>query len=37
MPEPAGRLGMVYGLILFDDWWLGPLIGVAVGLIAEAA
>jgi purine-cytosine permease-like protein len=29
-------LGMVFGLIGFDDWWLGPLIGVAVGLIVGA-
>jgi hypothetical protein len=26
----------VFGLILFDDWCLGPLIGVAVGLIVGA-
>lgn len=29
-------LGMAFGLIGLNYWWLGPLIGVAVGLIVGA-
>ncbi len=29
-------LGLLFGQMLFDDWWLGPMIGVAAGLIIGA-
>lgn len=29
-------LGLVFGTMLFDSWWLGPMIGVAAGLIIGA-
>jgi hypothetical protein len=28
--------GQVLGQMLFDDWWIGPVIGVAAGLIIAA-
>jgi uncharacterized membrane protein len=28
--------GQVFGQMLFDDWWLGPAIGTAAGLIVGA-
>jgi hypothetical protein len=28
--------GQAIGQMLFDDWWLGPVIGVAAGLIIGA-
>ena len=32
----GAALGLVFGLMLFDDWWLGPMIGVVAGLIIGA-
>lgn len=32
----GAALGLVFGLILFDDWWVGPMIGVVVGLVIGA-
>lgn len=32
----GAALGMVFGQMLFDSWWLGPMIGVAAGLIIGA-
>jgi len=32
----GAALGLVFGLMLFDDWWVGPMIGVAVGLVIGA-
>lgn len=32
----GAALGLVFGLMLFDSWWLGPMIGVAAGLIIGA-
>jgi hypothetical protein len=28
--------GQVFGQLLFDDWWLSPVLGVAAGLIIGA-
>lgn len=32
----GAALGLVFGLIGLDSWWVGPMIGVAVGLIIGA-
>lgn len=32
----GAALGLVFGLMLFDNWWMGPMIGVALGLIVGA-
>ena len=32
----GAALGLVFGQMLFDSWWLGPMIGVAAGLIIGA-
>ena len=32
----GAALGLVFGLMLFDNWWMGPMIGVALGLITGA-
>jgi uncharacterized membrane protein len=32
----GAALGILFGQMLFDDWWVGPMIGVAVGLIMGA-
>lgn len=32
----GAALGLLFGQILFESWWLGPMIGVAVGLIIGA-
>jgi len=29
-------LGLLFGQMLFDGWWLGPMIGVAAGLVIGA-
>jgi hypothetical protein len=29
-------LGLVLGLLFFSNWWLGPVIGVALGLLVGA-
>lgn len=26
-------LGLVFGLLLFDGWWIGPMVGVGLGLV----
>lgn len=28
--------GLMFGLLLFDGWWIGPMVGVGVGLVAGA-
>jgi uncharacterized membrane protein len=32
----GAALGLILGQMLFDNWWLGPMIGVAAGLIIGA-
>lgn len=32
----GAALGLLFGLLMFDNWWLGPMIGVAAGLIIGA-
>lgn len=32
----GAALGLLFGQMLFDGWWLGPMIGVAAGLIIGA-
>jgi uncharacterized membrane protein len=32
----GAALGLLFGQLLFDDWWIGPMIGVAAGLIIGA-
>lgn len=32
----GAALGLLFGQLLFDDWSIGPMIGVAVGLIIGA-
>lgn len=32
----GAALGLLFGQILFDNWWFGPMIGVAAGLIIGA-
>lgn len=32
----GAALGLVFGLMLIDNWWMGPMIGVALGLIVGA-
>ena len=32
----GAALGLLFGQMLFDSWWLGPMIGVAAGLIIGA-
>lgn len=32
----GAALGILVGLLLFDDWWLGPVIGAVVGLLVGA-
>ena len=32
----GAALGLLFGQMLFDDWWFGPMIGVAAGLIIGA-
>lgn len=32
----GAALGILVGLLLFDDWWLGPVIGAVVGLLIGA-
>lgn len=32
----GAALGLVFGQMLFDNWWLGPMLGVAAGLIVGA-
>lgn len=32
----GAALGLLFGQMLFENWWLGPMIGVAVGLIIGA-
>ena len=29
-------LGLLFGQMLFDGWWIGPTIGVAAGLVIGA-
>jgi hypothetical protein len=29
-------LGTVFGLLVLAEWWLGPAIGTALGLVAGA-
>lgn len=32
----GAALGLVLGILFFDSWWLGPMIGVAAGMIIGA-
>lgn len=32
----GAALGLLFGQMLFDSWWLGPMIGVAAGLVIGA-
>jgi uncharacterized membrane protein len=32
----GAALGLLFGQLLFDEWWWGPMIGVALGLVAGA-
>jgi hypothetical protein len=32
----GAAFGILVGLLLFDDWWLGPVIGAVVGLLIGA-
>jgi hypothetical protein len=32
----GAALGLILGQMLFDNWWLGPMIGVAAGLTIGA-
>ena len=32
----GAALGLLFGQMLFDNWWLGPMIGVVAGLIIGA-
>ena len=32
----GAAIGMIFGLVLFDDWWWGPVVGTAAGLIIGA-
>lgn len=32
----GAALGLLFGQMLLDSWWLGPMIGVAAGLIIGA-
>jgi hypothetical protein len=29
-------LGLIFGLLMLEDWWLGPVVGVGVGLLVGA-
>lgn len=29
-------LGLVFGQMLFEGWWIGPMIGVVAGLVIGA-
>ena len=28
--------GLIFGLLMLEGWWIGPVVGVAVGLIVGA-
>lgn len=32
----GAALGLLFGQMLFDGWWLGPMIGVTAGLVIGA-
>jgi len=32
----GAALGLLFGQMLFENWWFGPMIGVAAGLIVGA-
>jgi len=32
----GAALGLLFGQLLFDGWWIGPMVGVAAGLIIGA-
>jgi hypothetical protein len=32
----GAALGLLFGQMLFDGWWLGSMIGVAAGLVIGA-
>jgi hypothetical protein len=32
----GAALGLLFGKMFFDDWWIGPMIGVPAGLIIGA-
>ena len=32
----GAAVGLLFGQMFFDSWWLGPMIGVAAGLIIGA-
>jgi hypothetical protein len=32
----GAAFGLLFGQMLFGDWWIGPMIGVAAGLIIGA-
>lgn len=32
----GAALGLLFGPMLFDGWWIGPTIGVAAGLVIGA-
>ena len=32
----GAAIGLVFGQMLFDGWWVGPMIGVVAGLMIGA-